>query len=348
MHMIEISAAQVFAQEVLQRLDVPKPDAESIAEVLMDCELRGYEDHGIWFLAAVVTWYQSGQLNPRPQVRVLRDSPTITLLDGDGGCGVISATQAMEYCISKAKQYGISAAGVANSGNIIVTAPFVMQAAAAGLIGFASSNIQAFMPPVGGLTRTLGTNPMAYAVPTGRHFPVLFDMATSATAAAKIMIAEQEGQQLMPGLVEDSEGQPLTDASKFDVMTSLLLPIGGPKGYGLSMMIDVLSGVLTGSAFSRDLTLETDGRPGHFMWALDVEHFMPRDEFLSRMDDQIEQIKGGKTREGVDEIFVPGERGQRRKQQILEQGSVPLSTNAWGAMEKMSESMGIALPAQII
>ena len=172
--MIEISAAQVFAQEVLQRLDVPKPDAESIAEVVMDCELRGYEDHGIWVLATLVTWYQGGQLNPKPQVRVLRDSPTITLLDGDGGCGVISATQAMEHCISKAKEYGISAAGVANSGYLIAAAPFVMQAAAAGMIGFATSNIYALMPPVGGITRTLGTNPMAYAVPAGRHFPVLF------------------------------------------------------------------------------------------------------------------------------------------------------------------------------
>jgi LDH2 family malate/lactate/ureidoglycolate dehydrogenase len=340
-----ITALEERLPEILQRTGVPPQHARRIVEVLLDCELRGHGDHGIMRFDTVVGWFTRAGLNPSPDVRVVRETKTSVLLDGDRGIGVIAATEAMERCIAKAREHGFASAGVRNSSHFIAAGPYALMAAGAGMIGFAATNTVAGIAPTGGLTATFGTNPLAYAIPAGRAFPMLLDISTSATAAAKVQMAAQVGQQLPPGLIEDAEGRPSTDPRDVRERGGRILPMAGHKGYGLAMVVDVLCGVLTGSGFARSANWQKDGKGwGQFFWALDVEEYLPRDEFLARMDEQIQQVKASERKAGVDEIVIPGERGLRRKQQLLERGTVPLSLAAWRAVEKECANSGLTPP----
>lgn len=329
-------------ERCLLHYEAPPEHAARVAEILMDCELRGYDDHGVSFLGSIAGWYRAGALNPKPAVRVLREDRAGILLDGDSGCGAIAATEAMRRCIAAAREHGMAAAGIQRSGHFIAAAPYAAMAAGAGMIGFASSNTPPLMAPSGGLTPTLGTNPMAYAVPAGQHDPVVMDMATSATAGFKVRMAAKEGRTLEEGLITDAEGSPTTDPNDF-VNGGLILPAGGYKGYGLAMVVDALAGVLTGAGFALGGGV-TKGKCGQFLWALDVELFMPRAEFAARVDHQIDEIKASRKKAGVQEIFVPGERGQRRRRELQASGAVPLNEIGWRVLEDECARAGVPVP----
>jgi LDH2 family malate/lactate/ureidoglycolate dehydrogenase len=189
------------------------------------------------------------------------------------------------------------------------------------------------MPPTGGLNGAFGTNPFAFAAPAGKYPAFLLDMSTSAIAGAKVIEARDRGETLPEGLLEDREGNPVTDPARFKIGETLLLPMSGVKGYGLTMMVDLLSTVLTG-----------DDKWGHFIWVLNVEQFMPREQFVARMDAEIERIKGTKRKPGVDEIYYAGERGQRRMAKLRAAGRVNLSGDAVESLRNASESSSVAMP----
>lgn len=356
MYEMFISEAEQFSKSVLQNYGVPPEHAEIITEVIMDSELRGYDDHGLLFMGIVVQWgFVQGMMNPAPDIKLIKDNPSTALLDGDGGCGAVAAKKAMQMCIRKAKKTGIAAVGVKNSGNIIAPAVFVLDAAEAGLIGYCSSNITALMAPEGGTSRTIGTNPVAYAAPSSSGIPFLFDMSCSTTAAAKIMVAAREGSEVQPGLIQDKDGNPTTDPNDFlgpgnnGMFTpegGTVLPTGGPKGYGMAMVVDTLCGVLTGANFGMDLQLTNakESKPGHFVWAIDVEQFMDRGEFEARMDERARGVKRSDRKIGVDEILIPGERGLSLKQESIARGTVQVSQETWGMMAQLKELSGVSLP----
>jgi len=341
-YQIDLRALHSALQQCLQHQRVPPDHAAPIASVLLDCELRGYDDHGVAFLGSLTEWYRSGALNPTPRVQVLREDRAGILLDGDAGCGVIAATEAMRRCIAAAKQHGIACAGIQRSGHFVAAAPYAVMAAEAGMIGFASSNTPPLMAPTGGLTRVLGTNPLAYAIPAGRHDPVVMDMATSAAAGYKVRMAAKEGRRVPEGLITDREGRPSTDPNDF-VNGGLILPAGGHKGFGLALVVDTLAGVLTGAGFARSGGV-TNGQCGQFFWSLDVDMFMPRAEFLARVDEQIDQIKASKPAAGASEVLVPGERGQRRRRELQQAGRVPLNAVAWEVLADECRRAGVTVP----
>lgn len=343
---VNIPALEAVLIECIQRAGAPPEHARRIVEVFMDCELRGHDDHGLMRIGAVRGWFTRGGLNPAPKVRVVRETKTNVLLDGDRGLGIIAASEAMGLCIAKAREHGFASAGVRNSSHFLAAGPYALMAAEAGLIGFASTNTTPMLAPTGGLTRTFGTNPLAYGIPAGRSFPLLLDISTSATAAGKVQMAAQSGKQLPPGTIEDRAGRPTTDPKDVMERDGRVLPMAGHKGYGLAMVVDVLCGVLTGAGFARTADWRENGPGwGHFFWALDVEEYLPRDEFLARMDEQIQQVKASERKDGVGEIFIPGERGLRRKRELLERGTVPLTPAAWKAVEQQCADAGVALPA---
>jgi uncharacterized oxidoreductase len=175
---------------------------------------------------------------------------------------------------------------------------------------------------------------------------VVLDVASSAIAAAKVPIAAREGRSLPEGLLTDSAGRPSTDPNDF-ANGGLMVPLGGAvaghKGYGLSMVVDALAGVLTGASFARDAHVN-GGKAGQTFWALDVEAFMPRDEFLARIDEQIDQAKAAERLEGVAEILVPGERGQRRAAQLRAQGMLLLTEMAWEGLSAACQTADVPLP----
>jgi LDH2 family malate/lactate/ureidoglycolate dehydrogenase len=317
--------------------------AVETAEVLLDAELRGYGDHGVWFLGEVHKWLKSGALNPAPNIKVVRETESALLLDGDKGCGVAASYQAMRWCVERAATRGIATAGIQNSGHFIAAAPFPAWAATRGFIAMAAANVVPLMPAPGGRSKSLGTNPFCFAAPTGLDYPLVFDMATSAIAGFKVRIMAQQGKTVDEGLVYNADGRPTTDPGDLDRGGSLA-PVGGYKGFGLALMVEVLAGVLTGAQFGQNAGV-VNGKEGHFFMALNPEIFMPRQEFTQRMDELLGWVKSGQRIEGVDEIVYPGERGQRRAAELTARGQVPLDSVASATLASLCVETGVAAPA---
>jgi len=331
--------------EACLQLDLPRKDAEQVAEVLVDYELRGHESHGVHLLGVLIDLYRQRGLNPRPQVRVLRETDSTLLLDGDRS-SIVAAVQAMRWCMARARQRpGIALAGVRNS-QPIVLGYYARLAAEAGLIGFACTNTPPLVAPPGGRTPTLGTNPFAYGLPAGRYPPVVLDVATTAGAAFKVRLAAHSGQRVPEGMLLDHDGRPSTEPNDF-LEGGLLAPRGFPlaphKGFGLALLIDSVAGILTGAAFARGVATEP-AATSNLLGALDIEAFLPRQEFLDRMDAQIEQIKAGERTAGTDELVVPGERGQRRHDQLVAHGTVPLSAVTWDGLSRACVMLSVSPP----
>ena len=325
-----------FMEDALAKVGSPTGNASQIAEVILDSELRGSPDHGLYFFKLVIDWHQNGTINPDPKTEVIKDSAMITIVEGDDGCGVIGMNIAVEKSIAKANTVGMAAGSVRNSGNVIALAPYVQRAAEEGLIAFACSAFRhPIIPPSGGLTGKFGTNPIAYAAPAGKYAPYILDMATSSIAAAKVWEAATNDQTIPVGLVEKSDGTPLTNATDYELGSSLILPMAGARGYGLALMSDIFGNVLSGSDW------------GHFLWLINPDEFRPIDEFKLAMDTELDRIKSGKKKPGIDEIFYPGERSQRRMAKLRSEGSLQLGDTAWQAMEVISQTIGVKMPSSI-
>ena len=328
-----------------ERLGLTTEGADSVADLLLDSELRGHPDHGVARLGYLSDWYRDSVLNPRPEVRVLRETDGALLLDGDRGCGWSAAEQAMRWCIQRAKvRQGMAIAGL-REWQCFTGGPFVRLAAEAGCIGFACLNSRPFVAPPGASSPVLGTNPLAFGIPAGQHPPIVFDLATTTTAFLKVLRAAEAGYQIPTGLVLDRAGQPTTDpraAQEGGTMAPLGSPYSPHKGFGLAQVVDVLAGVLTGSGFAREVGVR--GGSGTTFWALDVEAFMPRDLFLARVDAQIDYIKQADRLEGVDELFVPGERSERRYRELIARGAAPISPESWEVFTRACASLGVPPP----
>jgi LDH2 family malate/lactate/ureidoglycolate dehydrogenase len=327
-----------------ERLELGSGDAAGLAGLLVDSELRGHPDHGVAALGLLSELYREGKLNPRPEVTVLRETDGALLLDGDRGCGPSAPTRAMRWCIERARERQGMAVAAVRDWQLLVCAPYARLAAEAGLIGFACTNFNPLVAPPGGRTTVFGTNPFAYGLPAEGHPPLVLDVATTVVAMQKVRVAAEAGETVPEGLIFDPAGRPTTDPAEFFAGGSLA-PLGSPhaphKGFGLALFIDALAGVLSGAGFARGLL---DGAPGNFLWALDVEAFLPRGAFLARMGAQIADVKHGERAEGVDELLVPGERGERRHRELTARGVAPLAPASWQILTSSCEALGVDLP----
>ena len=290
--------------------------------------MRGYDDHGVWFMGEVHKWLKSGALNPAPNITVVRETESSLLLDGDGGCGVAASYQAMRWCVERAAERGIATAGIQRSGHFIAAAPFPTWAAKQGYIAHGRRERGAADAGAGRSLEVAGDQ------------PVLLRGADRAGAPAGLRHGDERHRRLQ-GPDHGPAGQigrgraglqrrrasPTTDPGDLDRGGSLA-PVGGYKGFGLALMVDVLAGVLTGAQFGQNAGV-VNGKEGHFFLALNPDIFMPRAEFLSRMDELLAWVKSGEKIEGVGEIVYPGERGQRRAAEITASGQVPLNAVAW-------------------
>jgi LDH2 family malate/lactate/ureidoglycolate dehydrogenase len=313
--------------------------ADELAGLLIDSELRGHRDHGVAALGLLMRLYRDGALNPRPEVRVLSETEGALLLDGDRGCGPGAPMRAMEWCIARARERKGMAVAAVRDWQLLVAAPYVRRAAEAGLIGFACANYNvALVAPPGGSTPVFGTNPLAYGLPAAT--PIVLDIATTVVAMQKVRVAAEEGTPMPEGLIFDSLGLPTTDANAFFAGGSLA-PLGSPhvphKGFGLALLVEALSGVLAGS----------EDAPGNLFWALDPEAFGARGEYRARIDALVGRIKGGERAPGVDELVVPGERGDRRHARLTAHGAVPVEQAGWQILTAACEQLGVALPAVV-
>lgn len=297
---------------------LPATDAAIVADSLVDADLRGVSSHGVVRVPTYVKGVKDGTINPRPNVRVVYDGGSRAVVDGDNGMGQVGSQRAMDEAIARAREHGIGAVGLRASRHCGAMAYWANQALAANCIGVATTNAGLNMAPTGGRERIVGNNPVAIAVPTNRPWPMVLDMATSVVAGGKLDVAAIRGEKIPLGWATDAAGNPTDDPTV--ARKGLLLPVGGPKGYGLALMLDVLAGVLTGARFGGGLGPKGSGQ---FFLALAVEGFMPIDEFKARLDEVIDQLHESALAPGNNRIFVPGEI-EYEKSEARRQSGIPL------------------------
>ena len=317
-----------FAEALLRRVDVPEDDARLTARILLDADLRGVESHG---MAHLVDFYvrriQRGEINPRPTIRVTSEAASAATIDADRALGFVAGQRAVQLAIEKAQQTGAGWVAVGNSTHYGAGAYYAMQALEHDMIGFSLTTGGRLMAPPGGRRPALGLNVLSVAAPTPLGFPYVLDMATSVVAFGKLEIAARRGEPIPEGWALDGEGRPLTDPAAFRPDGSMLplggTPLGGAfKGFGLALMVDILTGALSGFGTSA----ETGGGrvAAHCFGALRIDAFVPLPDYLERMRTLIEAMKQTPTMEGVDEVRIPGELEHALSEQRRAAGTIPL------------------------
>lgn len=341
---------QPFVSRLFAAADVPPADADRVAECLVLADLRGIASHGVSRVTIYLERLRLGLVNPHPALRVERATAVAARIDGDNGLGFVVGTRTMEEAIVIAREHGIGLAFAHRSTHFGMAASYLLQALRAGLAAFAFTNASRAMPVWGGRTAFLGTSPFAFAAPAGGSLDIVLDMATSVTARGKIRRAAQKGEPIEPGLALDAEGRPTTDAKK--AYEGVVLPLGGPKGSGLSLMMEILGGVMSGAAFGGDVGnqyVDFDGpqNVGHCFIAIKPDLFMPRDEYAARLDALVERAKGCPTAEGFDEILMPGE-PEARAEAARRQGGIPLAAAEIDALVAEAERAGVEVPPALL
>jgi len=308
---ISVSELIRFCGDCFSKLGLCAEDAKLTAEAIVAANLRGVDSHGIIRMKVYADRLRAGGIKPGGEFRIMRQGEAFALVDGGGGVGQIVSAKAMRLAVEKGLSEGISIVGVRNSNHFGAAAFYALMAVERGMIGFAASNAGPTMAPSGGTRRILGNNPLCVAIPAGMHRPVVLDMATGSVALGKILVAMTEGRRIPTSWGFDSRWLP-TDDPREVIEGGSIQPLGGYKGYGLSMILDLLTGVLTGSAFADSVSglygprAEPQGI-GHMFGAIRVESFMPLDEFKSRVDREVSSLKSCPRAPGSERIFVPGE-----------------------------------------
>lgn len=305
---IPLAELRRFIADVLGALGMDPGEAEIVAKVMADADLRGVYTHGVAQLPGYAQQLRTGGFNPRPNLRVVSQSASTALMDGDGGMGHLVGVRAMKLAIAKAGETGAAWVGVRGSRHWGAAAYYASLALEHDMIGLAlTAGAGNCMAPWGGVDVIVGNNPFAIAIPADEEHPVVLDMATSVVARGKIAVAAKKGESIPLGWGLDPEGKPTTEAAA--AYAGSLLPIGGYKGYGLSVLIALLTGGLTGGAIGRELKgfFDLPGNNPHLLGAIRIDGFMPVEQFRQRVDWYVRDLKQSRRAEGVDRIYVPGE-----------------------------------------
>ena len=351
---LRITEAEVYrvARQVFEAVGVPAEHASTVARNLTMGELHGLGSHGVSrLLPTYVKRFREGGFQANPELRVLRRIKGTALVDGDGGPGAVVGQFAMQLAIELAQEHGSGWVGVRNSSHFGAAFIFAREVLAHGMIGFACTNAVPQQAAFRGTRKVLGTNPLCIAVPGGEHGDVILDMATTVVARGKVQLAALEGHDIPLGWSLDAAGNPTTDAKAAANPKARMLPLGGYKGYGLAMMVEIFSALLTGAAAGSEIgSLFQDAnarqRMGHFFGALDISAFLSPDAFKARMDALVTDMKSGPLDEGYDEILVPGEREARCAARYRVEG-IPIAEDVIAGLNEPATSLSVA-PMQLI
>jgi LDH2 family malate/lactate/ureidoglycolate dehydrogenase len=335
---------ETFCLQVLQKLGVPREEAEITAKTLVTANLRGVDTHGVLRLPLYAARLKGGGLNPSLKLTTEKETIATALLNGHDGIGQVISYRAMQIAIRKAKAAGVSYVAVRNSNHFGAGAYYPMMALEHDMIGLTFSNASPRLAPTGGVQRLFGNNPWSIAVPAGRRLPVVLDMANSVVAAGKIRILQKEGKPIPEGWALDQYGEPTTDAG--DALKGILLAIGGYKGYGITLMVDLLTGVLADSNYGPRVKGIDQGidpsRTAHSFMAIDLAAFTDAAAFKARMDAYIDEIKSSAKARGSEVIYVPGELEYLREKERIEQG-IPLQAKVAEELRALGKDVGVPI-----
>jgi L-2-hydroxycarboxylate dehydrogenase (NAD+) len=326
---------------LLRRSGAMEEEAEAVAEVLVEGDLRGFHSHGLLRLPYLLRALRRGTILTGVRVRVVRETRATALVDGGHGLGHYVARKAMELALEKAEGEGVGVVGVFNSNHFGIAGYYAEMAARRGMVGVVATTTDPLVHPWGGCEPLLGTNALAVALPT--RTPVLLDMAMSVAARGKLVEAAKKGERIPEGWAVDRWGRPTTDPE--EGLRGALSPFGGPKGYGLAFVLELLAGPMVNAAAGRRVrgTLEpVEGfcTKGDLMAALDPGAFTDRERFLEEAEEFIREVKSSRRAEGVQEILVPGEPEFRKRERYLREG-IPLADEIWEDLRRTARELGI-------
>ena len=307
-----VTQLEEYCKSVLVASGVEESCAQAVVASLIDAELTGVSTHGVSRMAIYIERMEKGLVSKENNIRVTKESPSALVVDAGNSLGAPAAKFAMDACIRKARMTGCCFATVKNSNHFGTAAFYARLAANHEMIGFVCTNLRGKIAPFGSSEPFIGTNPVSLAAPS-ESVPFVLDMSPSIVALGKLILAQKLGNSIPLGWALDEAGTPTTDPA--EGRKGSLLPIGGPKGSGLAMAVDILSGILSGAGYGMHLhdlyEFDEPQGVGHFLGAIDIAHFIDLDVFKSSLSNMMQEIKGLRKADGFSEILIPGERSAK-------------------------------------
>jgi LDH2 family malate/lactate/ureidoglycolate dehydrogenase len=340
---VDHEALRAFVTKVYEGASVPPTDAALLADTLVQADLWGHQSHGVlrtgWYLARL----KSGVMKVVTEPTFAVDANAVAVVDAADGIGQVATQFAAREAIRRAKAHGVSAVAVRNSNHFGTCMYYTRMAAAEGCVMMLATNGGPAIAPWGGRRKIIGTNPWSISCPAGKHPPLMMDMANTGVARGKIYLARQRREAIPPGWALDADGAPTTDPQA--AIDGIILPMAGHKGYAIAVAVDMLSGVLSGSAFLSAVNgpYKTDLRSGagHFFAAFDIAAFQPLAEFNARMEAFVAEIKSVPLAQGVDEIFYPGEMEARSDTRLRQEG-LELPEDTVADLDRIARDCGMS------
>lgn len=344
-----------FTKEVFTNMGCSIPDAQKASEVLLSADLSGIDSHGVARLVGYVRLWEAGRINPDPKIKIVHQTPSTAVVDGDAGLGLVVAPFAMKVAIEKAETAGTGWVSVRNSNHFGIAGVHAKMALDQDMIGIAMTNASALVAPTFSVERMLGTNPIAVAIPAGTEPPFVADMATTTAANGKLELLQRMGVSTPEGWTQDADGKPTTDAHILKKGGSLL-PLGSDrehgshKGYALGSIVDIFSAVLSGAAYGPwappfPAYVSMPENPpgtglGHFFGAMRIDAFRPATEFKENMDKWIQRFRQAKAIDGYDKVLIPGD-PERETETIRRMEGIPVTDSVRKELFRLSQKMSI-------
>lgn len=340
---IKANTLREFYVTLLQAVNTPPEEAGITADALIDADLHGLETHGALRIPSYIKAAKAGRLEASNPPFIEWNKKAVSLVDGNNGWGQPGAVMAVREVINNAKLHGVGAVAIKNTNHIGACGYYARMIAENGLAGFVTTNSSPNMPPWGGREPVLGTNPICFSAPSPGENIVVVDMATSVVAKGKILLAAEKGESIPEGWALDKDGYTTTDPKA--ALGGYLLPVGGPKGYGLALFADIFSGVLSGANFGNKicgmLGKGTDrAGVGAFMWAIDIELFGV-EGFYERMEELISMVTGAKLADGIQRIYLPGEIEKQTAEERSLNG-ILISTSIVKNLNTVAQELGVS------
>lgn len=344
---MNIAADQLtdFVTQVLASIGMPQADVTTVAGLMIEADLRGADSHGVFRLPAYVKRIRSGGINLQPDIRVVNERSASALIDGDNAIGHLVMKKAADLAIDKARSSGVAWVGARMSNHAGPAGLYARMPLAHDMIGiYMAVGSANHLPPWGGIEMLLSTNPIAIAVP-GDHQPaIVLDMATTNAAYGKVKARAAAGEPMPEGWMVDRLGKALLDPTRAN--EGFLLPIGGPKGYGLALMFGLLAGTLNGAAFGREVVdfnadFSSTTNTGHLIIAVDIAAFIDPVLFKAQVDGVWAEMKNAQRLPGVDEIRLPGEQSNRLFEKRTQNG-IPIPAALQTGLRELADQLGVS------
>ena len=345
-----------FAFDTFIKINCPDKEARLASDVLLSADLRGIDSHGLARLSGYVRLWEAKRVNSNPQIKVVHETPSTAVVDGDRGLGLVVAPRAMEIAIEKAKQVGTGWVAVKNSNHFGIAGYHSMMALKHDMIGISMTNASPLVAPTFSVERLLGTNPICVAIPAGQQPPFVADFATTTAANGKLEILQRKNKDAPLGWIQKKDGSPSTNPNELKD-GGALIPLGSDyehgshKGFCLGAWVDIFSAVLSGANYGPWVppfvsflapTADPVGEGiGHFFGAMRVDAFRPADEFKNHMDNWIARFREAKVIEGYERLVIPGD-PERMCEQVRREEGIPLNEKVVEDLKSLAAKLSIS------